>query len=286
MDFIEIAEGENFSPFHSPAARGSTPEERNLAHAAKGQGPEASALCSWYVRFAVNLKLDLPGWLAKAGVSLADSGAPSVQAMRVICGALPAGQAFTNGSVAIEARELGFDAIEADMLQAATDYFELRAVEMLWDGLIRSRGGRGQMSEFGSFALLIAVETGKGEVRLRHDAPLMESGLLDRCDRQTIEVAHRRSLPAARPAAICRRSSGPRLVGCGCRNTTLTAGAGDHLKSAVLGGVGHCDRLRWHSRPTLPKTIREFPPPARTLPSDHRQTASECDQRRRGPRRG
>ncbi len=51
-----------------------------------------------------------------------------------------------------------------------------------------------------------------------------------------------------------------------CRNTTLAAGAGDHLKSAVLGGVGHCARLRRPSRPTPPKTNSEFPPLARTLP--------------------
>lgn len=87
-------------------------------------------------------------------------------------------------------------------------------------------------------------------------------------------AAHR---PAARPACW-RTVVGHRVLarfGVGCCNSTLAAGASDHFKPAVLGGVGRCARLRRTSRQTPPKMNDEFTPLARMLScTNHREETS------------
>jgi hypothetical protein len=88
-----------------------------------------------------------------------------------------------SGPVAEAVLALGFDPAEASMVQAVTDYGNLRPLEELWDSVLEAREGKSRGEDVGAFALLLGIEPAEVSCRLLVGAPLTDSGLLRRVSR-------------------------------------------------------------------------------------------------------
>lgn len=153
----------------------------NIAHAGEPRDVEVVALLKWLASYAHRMGVSFPD--AALGRWASDHDVPAeVQSADLALVRLSLAKAAEapRGPIALAVLGLGFDAVEAAMMQALADYQTLRPLEELWDGVLRARERHHLGEDAGAFALLLGLEAAEISRRLRLGAPLTESGLLRR----------------------------------------------------------------------------------------------------------